>query len=95
MFFLPINFYLLIRYGKANNLANNLANKLEPGMSRGGNGWHHAVAKSVFSCLKKKRIRKQAHKTRDLARTDIFNTDIFNTLQPFTSVPAAIMIQLT
>lgn len=90
MFFLPINFYLLIRYGKANKLANNLANKLEPGMSRCGNGWHHAVAKSVFSCLKKKRIRKQAHKTRDLARTDIFNT-----LQPFTSVPAAIMIQVT
>lgn len=49
------------------------ANKLVPSISRRGNCWDNAVAKSFFSSLKKARIRKRIYKTRDLARADVFD----------------------
>lgn len=66
------------RYCKANNL--------EPSMSRRGNCWDNAVAKSFFSSLKKERIRKRIYKTRDLARADIFDY-----IEVFTIEPGAIV----
>ncbi|EMD3682822.1 IS3 family transposase [Salmonella enterica] len=42
-------------------------------MSRRGNCWDNAMAKSFFSSLKKERIRKRIYKTKDLARADIFD----------------------
>jgi putative transposase len=46
-------------------------NRLEPSMSRKGNCWDNAVAKSFFSSLKKERIKKQIYKNRELALADI------------------------
>lgn len=48
-------------------------NNLAPSMSRRGNCWDNAMAKSFFSSLKKERIRKRIYKTKDLARADIFD----------------------
>lgn len=42
-------------------------------MSRRVNCWDNAVAESIFSSLKKERIRKRINKTRDLARADVFD----------------------
>lgn len=42
-------------------------------MSRRGNRWDNAVAESLFSLLKKERIRKRTCKTRDLAHGDVFD----------------------
>ena len=44
---------------------------MEPSMSRKGNCWDNAVAESFFSSLKKKRIKKQIYKNRDLALNDV------------------------
>lgn len=49
------------------------ANNLKPGVSRRGNCWDNAVAESLFSSLKKERIRKRIYKTRELAKADIFD----------------------
>ncbi|WP_353414980.1 IS3 family transposase, partial [Arenicella sp. 4NH20-0111] len=38
-----------------------------------GNCWDNAVAESFFSNLKKEKIRRKIHKTRDDARADVFN----------------------
>jgi putative transposase len=46
-------------------------NRLEPSMSRRGNCWDNAVAQSLFSSLKKERIKKRIYKNRDLANADI------------------------
>lgn len=40
-------------------------------MSRRANCWDNAVAESIFSSMKKERIRKRIYKTRDLARAGI------------------------
>lgn len=40
-------------------------------MSRKGNCWDNAVAESLFSSLKKERIKKQIFKNRSLALADI------------------------
>jgi putative transposase len=44
-------------------------------MSRRGNCWGNAVAKSFFSRLKKERIRKRIYKnkTRDMVRSGVFD----------------------
>ena len=42
-------------------------------MSRRGNCWDNAAAKSFFRSLKKERIRKRIYKTRRLANADIFD----------------------
>jgi len=42
-------------------------------MSRRGNCWDNAVAKSFFSSLKKERIKKRIYKTREMARADVFD----------------------
>jgi putative transposase len=47
------------------------SHKLEPRMSRNGNGWDYAVAESFFSRLKKERIKKQIYRTRELALADV------------------------
>lgn len=47
------------------------SNRLDPSMSRKGNCWDNAVAKSFFSSLKKERIKKQIYKNRELARADV------------------------
>ena len=47
------------------------ADGLDSSMSRRGNRWDNAVAKSFFDSLKKARIRKRIYKTRELARADI------------------------
>ena len=47
------------------------SNKLEPSMSRRGNCWDNAVAESLFSSLKKERIKKKIYKNRQLAIEDI------------------------
>lgn len=49
------------------------ANNLAPSMSRRGNCWDYAVDESLFSSLKKERIRKRIYKTWDLTRADIFD----------------------
>ena len=41
-------------------------------MSRRGNDWDNAEVESFFSSLKKGRIRKQVHRTPDLAKADVF-----------------------
>jgi putative transposase len=46
-------------------------NHLEPSMSRKGNCWDNAVAESLFSSLKKERIKKHIYKTRELAVADV------------------------
>lgn len=54
-------------------------NELRPGMSRRGNCWvdlgfcHNAVAESFFSSLKKERIKRQIHASRQEAQSDIFD----------------------
>lgn len=40
-------------------------------MSRRGNCWDNAVAESIFSSLKKERIKKHIYKSRYLATRDI------------------------
>jgi transposase InsO family protein len=35
--------------------------------------WDNAVAESIFSSLKKERIKRRIYKTRDLARADVFD----------------------
>lgn len=40
-------------------------------MSRRGNCWDNAVAESVFSSLKKERIKKRIYTTREIARAEI------------------------
>ena len=47
------------------------ANHLEPSMSRKGNCWDNAVVESVFSSLKKERIKKRIYPSRDVALADI------------------------
>jgi putative transposase len=47
------------------------SNHLEPSMSRKGNCWDNAVAESLFSSLKKERIKKHIYKTRELALIDV------------------------
>lgn len=42
-------------------------------MSRRGNCWDNAVTETFFSSLKKEGIQKRIHKTRALARADIFD----------------------
>lgn len=42
-------------------------NRLEPSMSRRGNGWDNAAAESFFASLKKERIKKRIYNTRDMA----------------------------
>ena len=49
------------------------AHRLDPSMSRRGNGWDNAVVESFFSSLKKERIKKRIYRTRDLARADVFD----------------------
>jgi putative transposase len=44
---------------------------LEPSMSRRGNCWDNAVAESLFSSLKKERIKKRIYNNREIARQDI------------------------
>jgi putative transposase len=40
-------------------------------MSRKSNCWDNAVAESLFSSLKKERIKKQIYKNRELAVADV------------------------
>lgn len=40
-------------------------------MSRKGNGWDSAVAESLFSSLKKERIKKRIYPSREVAPADI------------------------
>jgi putative transposase len=47
------------------------SNHLEPSMSRKGNCWDNAVAESLFSSLKKERVKKHIYKNRELALNDI------------------------
>ncbi|SFN55602.1 putative transposase [Marinobacter pelagius] len=49
------------------------AHNLDPSMSRRGNCWDNAVAKSFFSSLKKERIRQRIYKPRHLAKADVFD----------------------
>ena len=46
---------------------------LEPSMSRRGNCWDNAVAKSFFSSVKKERIKKRIYKTREMANAEIYD----------------------
>jgi putative transposase len=46
---------------------------LEASMSRRGNCHDNAVAESFFSLLKKDRVKRKIHKTRDDARAEIFD----------------------
>ncbi|VAW36525.1 Mobile element protein [hydrothermal vent metagenome] len=46
---------------------------LVPSMSRRGNCYDNAVAKSFFSSLKKERVRRKIYRTRDEARADLFD----------------------
>jgi putative transposase len=46
-------------------------NHLESSMSRRGNCWDNAVAKSFFSSLKKERIKKKIYRDRELGQADI------------------------
>ncbi len=50
-----------------------LAHHLEPSMSRRGNCWDNAVAKSFFSNLKKERIKKRIYTTREMATAEIYD----------------------
>ena len=61
------------QYGSQDYLAFMDAHSLEPSMSRRGNCLDNAVAESIFSTLKKLRIRRRIYTTRDEARADIFN----------------------
>lgn len=49
------------------------AHNLEHLMSRRGNCHDNAVAESFLSSLKRERIRRRTHKTREEARQDVFN----------------------
>ena len=40
-------------------------------MSRRGNCWDNAVAESVFSSLKKERVKKTIYRTREVAHAEI------------------------
>ncbi len=42
-------------------------------MSRSGNVWDNAAAKSFFSSLKIERLKRKVYGTRDQARADVFN----------------------
>lgn len=46
---------------------------LEVSMSRRGNCWHNSVAESLFSNLKKERLRRRIYRSRDEARSDVFD----------------------
>jgi putative transposase len=46
---------------------------LSPSMSRSGNCYDNAVAESLFSSLKKERIRRRIYNTRDDAKSDVFD----------------------
>ena len=48
------------------------ANRLVSSMSRRGNCYDNAVAESVFSSLKKERIKRRIYATREVAKQDIF-----------------------
>jgi putative transposase len=48
-----------------------LSNSLKPNMSRRGNCWDNAVAESLFSSLKKERIKKRIYRNRELATNDV------------------------
>jgi putative transposase len=61
------------QYGSDDWLRFCKAHNLEPRMRRRGNCWDNAGAESVFSSLKKERIRKQIYRTRDLAKADVFD----------------------
>ena len=47
-------------------------NNLVPSMSRRGNCYDNAVAESFFSNLKKERVKRKTHPTREEAKSDIF-----------------------
>lgn len=47
------------------------SNRLEPSMSRKGNCRGNAVAESFFGSLKKERIKKHIHRSRDVAIADV------------------------
>lgn len=49
------------------------AHNLEHSMSRRGNCHDNAVAESFFNLLKRERIRRRTHKTREEARQDVFD----------------------
>lgn len=49
------------------------AHNLEHSMSRRSNCHDNAVAESVFSSLKRERIRCHTCKTREVARQDVFD----------------------
>lgn len=61
------------RYGSDDWVRFCKTHKLNPSMSRRANCWGNAVAASLFSSLKKERIKKRIYKTRELARADIFD----------------------
>lgn len=61
------------QYGSDDWLRFCKAHNLEPSMSRRGNCWDKAVAESIFSSLKKERIKKRIYNTRDMAKADVFD----------------------
>ena len=48
-------------------------NRLSPSMSRRGNCWDKALAKSFFSNLKSEQMKKRIYNTRNEARSEIFD----------------------
>ena len=48
-------------------------NQLVPSMSRRGNCWDNAVAESLFSSLKKERIKRRIYASRQEAKSDVFD----------------------
>ncbi len=54
-----------------NNLRAKGGYGLRPSMSRRGNCWGNAVAESLFSSLKKERVKKRIYNTRKQATDDI------------------------
>ena len=55
------------------------AHGMVPRTSRRGNGWDNAVMESLFSSLKKERIRKRIYKTRDRVLAVVFDhIEVFN-----------------
>ena len=61
------------QYGSQDYLAFLAEHNLEPSMSRRGNCLDNAVVESLFSTLKKLRIRRRIYATQDDARADIFD----------------------
>jgi len=58
-------------------------NRLRPSMSRRGNCHDNAVAQSFFQLLKRERIRRKTHTTRNQARADVFDyIELFYNTRP-------------